>query len=105
MWSARSEIQPLAFDVTSGPRVLDVGIGSVAHRHAPGRLAERHVEEDREVPGVGEFVTLQEDAVDDQYRGRRGSLHLTCQDGVGGYVVRSGPVATGSVEPEGFQYV
>lgn len=65
MGSAPRKVKRLGRDVPSHAGVARVGIRAVAGCHPLSRDVERHIEEDREVPDVGQFIAVKEEPVDD----------------------------------------
>jgi len=60
------EVELLGSDVPLHGGVVGVGACAVSGRHAGGCDLEGDVEEDRELPGVGQFLAVEEEAIGNQ---------------------------------------
>ena len=62
------EVKPLPAHISVHRRMIRIRVRSVAKVHSPRGLLEGRIEEDRIVPSFGEFVSMQEESFDKDYR-------------------------------------
>ncbi len=102
---ARGDVELPGLDVPAHAGVAGVRIRAVPGRHPACRHLARHIEEDREIPGLHQLVPVEEQAVDDENGpGRRDGVR-GFEDHVATEAMRSGTVHPGPTRTQWFQYV